>query len=127
MNSHSLDVLKKVAMKNFKNYHAGLYTLLKTEKYLAKMIERSYRLKAFENEHEFYMTANERIFHLIGFMDAIIYFSRSGLFDENDNESKNDFNEDDLDENEKEINKKEREEYQAIMNFICCFETGEEW
>ena len=42
-------------------------------------MERKYRLDAYKEEGEFYMTANERNFHLIGFIDAIVYLSRAKI------------------------------------------------
>lgn len=72
--------LKKYAYSSFENAHAGLYTLLKSDKNFANHMERKYRLKQYEQSGDFYMTANERWFHLIGFIDAIVSFQRGNLF-----------------------------------------------
>ncbi len=43
-------------------------------------MEHKYRLKQYEQSGDFYMTANEKWFHLIGFIDAIVSFQRGNLF-----------------------------------------------
>lgn len=72
--------LKKYAYSSFEYAHAGLYTLLKSDKNFVNHMERKYRLKQYEQSGDFYMTANERWFHLIGFIDAIVSFQRGNLF-----------------------------------------------
>lgn len=65
--------------QSFEETHAGLYTLLTSVKNFANHVERKYRLKQYEQEGEFFMTANERWFHLIGFIDALIWSYRGNL------------------------------------------------
>ena len=55
--------LKKYAYSSFEYAHAGLYTLLKSDKNFVNHMERKYRLKQYEQSGDFYMTANERWFH----------------------------------------------------------------
>ena len=76
--------LKDYACQSFKETHAGLYTLLTSVKNFANHMERKYRLKQHEQEGEFFMTANERWFHLIGFNDALIWFYRGNLLKDPD-------------------------------------------
>nr|WP_300848799.1 hypothetical protein [uncultured Acetatifactor sp.] len=70
--------------QSFEETHAGLYTLLTSVKNFANHMERKYRLKQHEQEGEFFMTANERWFHLIGFVNALIWFYRGNLLKDPD-------------------------------------------
>ncbi len=79
-----LSVHSGYARQSFEETHAGLYTLLTSDKNFANHVERKYRLKQYEQEGEFFMTANERWFHLIGFIDALIWFYRGNLFKDPD-------------------------------------------
>lgn len=76
--------LKNYACQSFKKAPAGLYTLLTSDKNFANHVERKYRLKQYEQEGEFFMTANERRGHLIGFIDALIWFYRGNLLKDPD-------------------------------------------
>ena len=75
--------LQKIAQFSFEECYAGLNLLLYTDKNFSKFMERNYRLKQYYEEGDFFMTANERNFHLIGFINAIIYLERKGLIFEN--------------------------------------------
>lgn len=76
--------LKKKACNAFEETHAGLDTLLHSDKNFGNHMERQYRLKQYRKEGEFFMTANERWFHLIGFIDALICFHLGNLFKDTD-------------------------------------------
>lgn len=71
--------LKSYAYQSFEETHAGLYTLINSDKNFLNHLERKYRLKQYQQEGDFFMTANERWFHLIGFIDALIWFYRGNL------------------------------------------------
>ena len=45
--------LKKYAYSSFEYAHAGLYTLLKSDKNFANHMERKYRLKQYDNPGTF--------------------------------------------------------------------------
>lgn len=72
--------LKKYAYQSFEETHAGLNTLLNSDENFCNHVERKYRLNQYQKEGEFFMTANEQWFHLIGFIDALIWFNRGNLF-----------------------------------------------
>lgn len=82
MNKESFKVLENIAASGFENSHAGLHTILRTNEQFEKYVERNYRVKKFKEIVEFFMTRNESCFHLIGFMDAIIWLSRAGVFEQ---------------------------------------------
>ena len=67
-------VLKGYAYQSFEETHAGLYTLINSDKNFLNHVEIKYRLKQYQQKGNFFMTANERWFHLIGFIDALIWF-----------------------------------------------------
>lgn len=79
MKAKGYSLLKDMSQFSFEECFAGLNLLLYTDKNFSKYMERKYRLKQYFEEGEFYMTANERNFHLIGFINAIIYLERTGL------------------------------------------------
>ena len=54
--------------------------MLNSDENFRNHVERKYRLNQYQKEGEFFMTANERWFHLIGFIDALIWFNRGNLF-----------------------------------------------
>ena len=65
--------LQKIAQFSFEECYAGLNLLLYTDKNFSKFMERNYRLKQYYEEGDFFMTANERNFHLIGFINTYYY------------------------------------------------------
>jgi len=79
MKAKGYKLLQEMSQFSFEECYAGLNLLLYTDKNFKEFMERKYRLNAYKEEGEFYMTANERNFHLIGFIDAIIYLSRAGI------------------------------------------------
>lgn len=79
MNTQAYNLLKEMVAFSFEECHAGLDLLLYNDENFAGFVERKYRLKQYAQEGEFYMTANERSFHLMGFINAIIYLERAGL------------------------------------------------
>jgi len=128
MREELYDTLQRIADNAMHDTYAGLYTMLRSDKSFPKKIERNYRLKSFHENHDFYLTASERQFHLMGFIDAIIWCSRSGYFGNHSVE------EDDggaAYEAETEYEKQREieavKEKEAIDNAIICFETGEDW
>ena len=134
MNKNAFKVLEEIAAKSFSNPYAGLHTILQMNKQFAKHVERNYRIKKFHDEHIFSMTQNEREFHLMGFMNAIIWLSRSNMLKRTDDRVVDDDHFDleicddlELDEEELKIIEKSEIEEKAIWNFINCYETGEEF
>lgn len=126
MNKESFKILENVAASSFESCHAGLHTMLRTNEQFEKYVERNYRVKKFKETVEFFMTRNELYFHLIGFMDAIIWLSRAKYLSNSGNETDMAVDEPQDDE---EIEAVERaiKEKNAIKNLIICYETGEEW
>lgn len=76
--------LKNYAHECFEETHAGLYTLIHSDKNFVDHVEKKYRLNQYQQEGNFFMTANERWFHLIGFIDALIWFYRGDLLKDSD-------------------------------------------
>lgn len=131
MKTEDYKILQAVAAKAFEQTYAGLYTALRSDKSFPKTIERSYRLNQFSQTHEFFMTANERQFHLMGFVDAIIGLGRMGYFN-SINSDEGFGGEDDCElETEEEraitaqLEKETEKEREAIFNAFISFETGE--
>lgn len=81
MEREAFEVLADIAMSFFDNYHAGLNAFLSTDKKFKKYFEYNERIPAFKKTGEFFISQNERNFHLIGFMDAILWLGRSGYLD----------------------------------------------
>lgn len=78
LKKENYETLRDVAQFSFEECYAGLNTLLYNEPNFRAFVERKYRLKSYKEEGEFYMTANERFFHTIGFIDAVLWLERSG-------------------------------------------------
>ena len=72
LKKENYETLREVAQFSFEECYAGLNTLLYNELNFRAFVERKYRLKAYKEEGEFYMTANKR------FLDAVIWLERSG-------------------------------------------------
>lgn len=135
MNMENYDNLKDLVARCYEESHAGLKTLLKSDPNFKSYMERKYRLNAYQENGELFMTANERYFHLIGFIDAIIYFERAHQIPwmyllEADSEDDSDTEWDgmtaeDFAEIEKQHQAGEKER-KAINSAAACFETGEE-
>lgn len=83
LKEENYETLRKVAQFSFEECYAGLNTLLYNEPNFKSFVERKYRLKSYKEEGEFFMTANERFFHTIGFIDAVIWLERSGYILQN--------------------------------------------
>lgn len=77
MKPEQYKALKAIAYQSFESPQAGLHTLVKSDNNFVRFVERRSRLKYYEQGGDFFMTANEKYFHLIGFIDALIYFYRS--------------------------------------------------
>ena len=79
MNKQLYALLQDMSQFSFEECYAGLNLLLYTDKNFKAFVERKYRLNAYKEEGEFYMTSNEKFFHLIGFIDAVIFLERGGV------------------------------------------------
>ena len=84
MKAELYDELRKYVYESFETTHAGLNTLLKSDENFSNYVERQYRLQQYKQTGDFYMTSNEKWFHLIGFIDAIICFERGNLLKSSD-------------------------------------------
>jgi len=129
MREELYNILQKIADDTMHNTYAGLHTMLRSDKDFHKKIERNYRLKSFYENHDFYLTASERQIHLMGFIDAAIWFSRSGYFanqHEDDCDDELEIDDEDAAEIEKRLAQAAME-HEAIQNAIISFETGEDW
>lgn len=76
------------------------------------------------------MTTNERIFHLIGFIDATIWLERSGYLKLNGASESTEENEEDFFEDEdlkeyKQAIERSKANFSAIISLIISVETGE--
>lgn len=80
LHGENYKILQHIAAFSFEECYAGLNILLYNDSNFKPFVERSYRLQVYDSEGEFYMTTNERFFHTIGFIDAIIWMERSGYF-----------------------------------------------
>ena len=74
MKPEQYKALKAIAYQSFESPQAGLHTLVKSDENFVRFVERRSRLKYYEQGGDFFMTANEKYFHLIGFIDALLYF-----------------------------------------------------
>jgi len=79
MKAKGYKLLQEISQFSFEECYAGLNLLLYTDKNFKAFVEREYRLNAYKEDGEFYMTANERFFHLIGFIDAVIFLECAGI------------------------------------------------
>lgn len=73
--------LKEMAHSTYSKYHAGTEMMLEFDEHFPKYVESNYRVEMYKKNHEFHMTANERYFDLIGFIDALAWISRRDLVD----------------------------------------------
>ena len=121
------NTLQNIAHDAMHNAYAGLYTMLRSDKSFSSRIERNYRLKSFYENHDFYLTANERQIHLMGFIDAIIWLERSGYFASEHNDDCEDENYEPETDYERKRAIEAAKEHEAINNVIISFETGEDW
>jgi len=135
MNAKAFHILEEVATRSFSEPYAGLRTMLSSRKNFSKYVEKNYRIKKFLEEHAFYMTRNEIDFHFIGFMDAILWLSRSNMLKRSEDKIVGVSYEDDLENGDDEIEYSEEElkknakgesEKRAIWNYIIYYETGED-
>ena len=78
LHGENYKTLQHISQFSFEECYAGLNILLYNDPNFKSCVERNYRLKVYASEGEFYMTANERFFHTIGFVDAVIWLERSG-------------------------------------------------
>ena len=127
MNKDAFKTLREVAAYSFSNPYAGLRTMLRADNQFAKYVEKNYRIKKFNEEHNFFMTRNEIDFHLIGFMDAILWLSRSNMLRNSDDKTADDDDIDfELSEEELESIKRSEMEKKAVWSYIISYETGED-
>lgn len=133
MNQEYFKVLKHLARSSFEDAYRGFDVVLDSDENFRKYMERPYRLKVYERELDFYMTANERNFHLVGFLDAIICLERMGLITwnpENWPKVEEEKDGEELDEEERaellEHEKRFQIECDALKHLVVYVETGEE-
>ncbi len=60
---------------------AGLSYSLQFNKSFSSIMEKNYRMKQYKENGELFMTSNERLFHLIGFIDGLSWLVNQGLID----------------------------------------------
>lgn len=132
MKQEYFDTLCHMAQSSFEGAYRGLNIALESNENFRKYMERPYRLKVYERELDFFMTANERNFHLVGFLDAIICLERMGLITWNPENWPKVVGEDDeeLDEEDRaellEYEKRFQMECDALKYLVVYVETGEE-
>lgn len=132
MKQEYFDTLCHMAQSSFEGAYRGLNIALESNENFRKYMERPYRLKVYERELDFFMTANERNFHLVGFLDAIICLERMGLITWNPENWPKVVGEDDeeLDEEDRaellEHEKRFQMECDALKHLVVYVETGEE-
>lgn len=123
MNKEDYNTLEQLVENAFHNTYAGLYTMQRSNKKLKTVIDNQSRIEFFNEFHEFFMTQNEKQFHLMGFIDAIIWFERSGWFNQSDEEQEPWESET---KHEIMMEKQAVKEKDAIFSAIISFETGED-
>lgn len=133
MKQEYFDTLCHMAQSSFEGAYRGLNIALESNENFRKYMERPYRLKVYERELDFFMTANERNFHLVGFLDAIIRLERMGLITwnpENCSKVEEEKDGEELDEEERaellEHEKRFQIECDALKHLVVYVETGEE-
>lgn len=133
LNQEYYKVLGNLAQCSFEDSYHGLNVALESDPNFKKYMERPYRLKAYQEELDFFMTANERNFHLIGFLDAIICLERMGLIFWTPLDHTADIDEEvdgpDSEEECAEFEAREQEfamQCEAMQRLIWYVETGEE-
>lgn len=90
-------------------------------------MERNYRVQVYERENDFYLTSNERNFHLIGFMDAIICLERMGMILWNPlDRAAIEGEDEEPDEEDLECEERFNRECEAMKKLVWYVETGEE-
>ncbi|ADU27214.1 hypothetical protein [Ethanoligenens harbinense] len=135
MNRETYKTMQSIAKESFEECYAGLKIALANDRHFKAFMERRYRLKSYEEQHDFYMTANERNFHMIGFLDAVIWMEHSGmiLWNQTVPPEKNSEDEGECEsETEEErayiesLQEKAVKERCAIESLVVNFETGED-
>lgn len=135
MNKDTYKTLQSISNESFEECYAGLKIALANDRHFKTFMERRYRLKAYEEQHDFYMTANERNFHMIGFLDALIWMERSGMIiwnqtvpPEENSENENDCEPETEEEHAymESLKEKAVKERRAIESLVASFETGED-
>lgn len=133
MKQEYFETLCHMAQSSFEGAYRGLNIALESNENFRKYMERPYRLKVYERELDFFMTANERNFHLVGFLDAIICLERMGLITwnpENCSKVEEEKDGEELDEEERaellEHEKRFQMECDALKHLVVYVETGEE-
>lgn len=124
LDKETLEEIKKIAQHSFDEWHAGLNAMLNNHDHFAEYVDKNYRVSKYDVNQEFFMTSNERYFHLIGFMDAIVWFHRTNFFKQVqvDDEDYEFIPEND---HERAIHESAIKMEKAIHQFIINFETGD--
>ena len=120
-------VLRTFAKNSFEDCYHGLNIALESDPQFKKYMERNYRVQVYERENDFYLTANERNFHLIGFMDAIICLERMGMILWNPlDRAAIEGEDEEPDEEDLECEERFNRECEAMKKLVWYVETGEE-
>ena len=120
-------MLRALAKGSFEDCYHGLNIALESDPQFKKYMERNYRVQVYERENDFYLTANERNFHLIGFMDAIICLERMGMILWNPlDRAAIEGEDEEPDEEDLECEERFNRECEAMKKLVWYVETGEE-
>ena len=116
-------MLEKIANYSYDEWHAGLNAMLNSHEHFARYVDKNYRLSQYDENGDFYMPANEHYFHLIGFMDAIIWLHRTHVFRSRETDCSDVYEPEDVE--ERAIWEQAIKEEKSVHSFIINFETGE--
>jgi|GEM_PF-1149474 len=78
MDRDDFEIIADAAMSQFDEHHIGLQALLSAGDDLKKYFEQSWRIADYKKTGDFFISQNERNFHLIGFMDALAWLDEQG-------------------------------------------------
>lgn len=131
MNGEWYEDLRELAHCSYEDCYVGVKVLLTSDPHFKKFMERKYRLAHYYETGDLFLTANERYFHLIGFIDAIIYLERSSKFCWKNNLEPQDDVDEPEDEEERlyleKLQKIDDRNNEAINSLIRYVECGENW
>lgn len=73
--------IKEFALNTYLKRKVGLEYTMQFDKDFEKYVDKNYRVNQYKENGDLYMTANEKYFHLIGFIDALSWLTNQGLVD----------------------------------------------
>jgi hypothetical protein len=73
--------MSNFAFDTYLKRKVGLTYSLQFNENFSKILDKNYRMKQYEENGKLFMTSNERLFHLIGFVDALSWLTNQGLID----------------------------------------------